>query len=156
MSGNGLRTAVIAFLVVGVVSLVPAFGLFCVGPLAAAIVGAVAGYRAASSAEVGPSGAGIRAGVAAGVGALIGALVVATVTGLFIGSLPWVQNVVLQSGEEADANVATEWIAPVASALGALVGVILGAMNFVAAVVAALVGAAIGGQRPSASGSSAQ
>jgi hypothetical protein len=153
---SSVRTAVIAFVVVGVVSLVPAFGLFCVGPLAAVVVGGIAGYRAASTAEVSPSGAGIRAGLAAGVGALIGALVVGTLTGLVVGSLPGVQDIVRQSGAEADAGVATEWIAPIASALGALVGVILGVMDFLAAVVAGLVGAAIGGQRPPATGSAVE
>ena len=156
MSGRGLSTAAIAFVVVGVVSLVPGLGLFFLGPLAALILGGAVAYRAASSVEVSPGTAGVRAGVFAGLGALVGTVVVVAVTALVLGSLTDVQELVRQSEPNEVARIPYEWIAPLAGVVGAFVGLMMGVVNLVSAVVGGVVGAVIGAQRPSANQSIAR
>ncbi len=136
---TGKNAALVAFVVVGLLSLVPGIGLFGLGPLAALVLGGVAGYRSAS----GPGSSGLRAGLAAGVGALIGTIVFVAAASLALGGNPAIHELVRASEPHPEARVPFEWIQPLAAVLGVFVGLIVGVGNLVAAAIGGFVGALI-------------
>ena len=79
MSGavkSGLIFAAVGVVGVLALSFVPGVGALCCGPLAAALIGTVAGYYGVRWSEASAGvGQGVLAGAIAGIGALIGAVV---------------------------------------------------------------------------------
>jgi hypothetical protein len=142
---SGKTAAIVAFVVVGVASLVPEVGLFGLGPLAALVIGAVAGYQAASSS----GSSGVRAGVTAGIGALIGTTLFVAVASLILGGDAAIQDFVRASEPNPEARVPYEWIQPLAAVLGIFVGLVVGVVNLIASAIGGFVATLIAPSRAS-------
>jgi hypothetical protein len=78
--------AVVAFVAVALVSLIPLVGLVLVAPLTAIVVGAIAGWWASKALGYGTAGRGAGAGAIAGLGALLGSIVGLTVLAGMVGN----------------------------------------------------------------------
>lgn len=73
MARPALSMAALAFVAIALSMLIPVLGQFAVGPLAALLIGAGAGWWASKAMGGGTAGRGAGAGALAGLGALIGA-----------------------------------------------------------------------------------
>jgi hypothetical protein len=110
-------------------------------PLAALVLGAIAGRQAARTVpgHISP----VWAGAVVGVGALLGAVLGMAAPAIWIGSLPDVQAFVQASEPHPEARLPFELIAPLAGLTGILIGLILGVGNLLAAALGGLIAGAL-------------
>lgn len=136
---GGFKYAFIALVAVSLVSLVPYFGSFVIAPLIALAVGAVAGRHAAALAGNRTTGQAVRAGSLVGLGALIGSIIGLTLLVLFIVDIPAVQDFIRTSEPNPEARIPSEWLMPLGTLMGIVVGFLAGLFDLVVAVVGGLV-----------------
>jgi hypothetical protein len=136
--------AAIAFVVVALTTVLELAGVW-LAPLAALVLGALAGRQASSYGR-----SAVKAGLAVGAAALLGAVVGLAVPGLFAGMVPSVQDMVRASEPHPEARIPVSLIAPMGGLAGGLVGLILGLVNLVLAAVGGLIGGVLSVRRAAA------
>jgi hypothetical protein len=131
--------AVLALVIVAVVSLLPYFGSFLIAPLVALALGAMVGQRAAVGAGNRTTAEAARAGSLVGLGALVGSIVGLTILVLFVVDIPAVQDYIRASEPNPEARIPYDWMVPLGTLMGIVVGFLAGLFDLVCAVVASLV-----------------
>ncbi len=121
MNRSILYLAIAAFVVVALLTPFELFGV-PLAPLAAIVMGALAGWWVSSTRPEHTAGSAARAGAGVGLGALLGSIAGLAVLALWIGNIPEVQAFVQNSEPHPEARIPTDWVAP----LGALAGVVTG------------------------------
>jgi hypothetical protein len=142
MNGNTWLLAALAFVIV---ALATPFQLLDVplAPIAALVLGAVAGWWVANRRGEHTAGSGVQAGALVGLGALLGSIFGLAVLALWIGNIPEVQTFVQNSEPHPEARIPTEWVAPLGALAGVVVGFIVGLFDLLVAAVAGGVAGAI-------------
>ncbi|MDQ3855783.1 MAG: hypothetical protein M3281_05235 [Chloroflexota bacterium] len=125
---KGRNTFLLAALAFVVVALTTPFELVGIplAPIAAILIGGFAGWRIAIARHEGDARQGARAGWYVGLGALLGSVVGLAVIGLVMGNIPEIQQTVRNSEPHPEAQVPTEWIAPLATLGGVVGGLVFG------------------------------
>jgi hypothetical protein len=115
-------------------------------PLAAIVIGAIAGWWVSGTRVEFTTINGSRAGFVVGIWALLGSVVGLGLLALFIGNIPEVQSFVQSSEPHPKARIPTGWIAPLGALAGVVVGLILGIFDLILSVVAGWIAGAVHGQ----------
>jgi hypothetical protein len=130
--------AMSALIIVGLASLIPLAGMFVIAPLAALLLGAGAGWRAARLQQDQAVVQGARAGVITGMGAWLGVMLAFTIVALVLGNNPEFQAFVQASEPNPEARVPAGWIAPLGVATGMVIGFIVGVFDLALALAGGL------------------
>jgi hypothetical protein len=128
MNRTILWLAVAAFVVVALLTPFQLFGV-PLAPLAAIVMGGVAGWWVSSTRPEHTAGRAARAGAWVGLGALLGSIAGLTVLALWMGNIPEVVSFVQNSEPNPEARIPTDWIAPLGALAGVVVGFIVGVID---------------------------
>jgi hypothetical protein len=150
MKRDTIIMALLAFVLVGAVTLIPVAGI-PLALLAALIAGAVAGWWVARTQGVGTATSGVRAGAIVGVAALLGSIVGLTILGLVVGNDPTVQTWIQFSEPHPEARLPGDLIVPLAALAGVLGGLVFGVFDLLVSVVAGGVAGLLYGHNHAAS-----
>lgn len=127
----------VAFLLVFVLSCVPVVGAMLLAPLAAVVLGALAGRSAVRVPGAG-LGAAFNAGAIVGVGALLASMGALAVFGFGVSLDPGVQEAIRATEPHPEARVPYAWVAPLGASFGAFIGLLVGVVGLVVASVGGL------------------
>ena len=151
MNRTNLTMATVGFVVVVLASLVPPVGMYLLAPLAAMAAGACAARRAVARTGESQPWAGVKAGAAVGAGALLGTVAAILAVVVILGGDQSVQESLRDLALGASAWLPSGWVAPLASTIGVLATLALGAVNLAAALFGSLIVASrpvpVGAQR---------
>ena len=145
MKRIGFNLAIVAFVVVALVSLIPFLGSFVIAPLVVLGIGAMAGRQAAAAASSHEANEGAKAGSIVGIGALIGSVIGLTILVMFVANIPAVQEYIRTSEPHPEARIPYEWMVPAGGVMGAVTGFFVGLFDFVVALVGGLLAGAVYG-----------
>lgn len=134
MNRSTLMLAILAFILVALATPFQIVGL-PLAPIAALVIGAVAGWRAARLHLEGAAGWGAKAGAIVGVGALLGSIIVLVVLATALGSQTGIQEYIRASEPHPAARIPVEAITPLAAAGGAVTGLLLGLGDLVLSAI---------------------
>ena len=152
MARAGWSMAALAFVAVGLSALIPLVGTVIIGPLAAIIIGAGAGWWASKLMGSGGAGRGAGAGSIAGLGAFLGAVVGTIVLFSIFGNNPQFQQQFQQGLNEAqqqnpEAQIPALNATAIAGAGGAVIGFCMGLFNIFLSMLGGLIAGAVYGRR---------
>jgi hypothetical protein len=148
MNRNTFILALVAFVVVALTTPFQLAGV-PLAPFAALVIGAVAGWWVVRPQEGDAPVHGVKAGTAVGVGALLGSIAGLAVLALWMGNIPEVQAYIQNSEPYPEARIPTEWIAPLGTLAGVIIGFVVGLFDLALSAIAGLVAGAIhGGSQP--------
>ena len=142
MNRTVLYLAVAAFVVVALLTPFEVFGV-PLAPLAAIIMGGLAGWWVSSTFPEHTAGSAARAGAWVGLGALLGSIAGLAVLALWIGNIPEVQAFVQNSEPQPGARIPADWIAPLGALAGVVVGFFAGVIDLVLSWIAGWIAGAV-------------
>jgi hypothetical protein len=152
MARAGWSMAALALVATGLSALIPVIGTIIIGPLAAIIIGAGAGWWASKLAGAGTAGRGAGAGSIAGLGAFLGAIIGTVVLFSIFGNNPEFQQQFQEGLNEAqqqnpDAQLPALNPAAIAGAGGAVFGFCVGLFNIFLSMIGGLIAGLVYGNR---------